>query len=139
MEAIQELYVQGKFERVSSSCNAFRVIIQAYHSYKFGLSNFSYERAIYCYNYATSESYVLPSVYEIAYSLVVRRPKADFLSYVNLDSQSTLIRRSQVAFSRERQRKSRMERDTGTIPKYFGKLSAICMQSLRIWLIWRSM
>lgn len=54
MDAIQELYEQGKFER-------------------FGVSNFTAEQVQECYDYAKSKGYVLPTVYQANYNLVARK------------------------------------------------------------------
>lgn len=53
MEAIQKLYTQGMFER-------------------FGLSNFTKEQVLEYYNYAKSNGYVLPTIYQCSYSIAVR-------------------------------------------------------------------
>lgn len=54
MEAIQTLYKQGAFEA-------------------FGVSNFTPEQVVEFYDYAKSKGYVLPTVYQSSYSLVVRQ------------------------------------------------------------------
>lgn len=53
MEAIHALYTQGMFE-------------------KFGLSNFTKEQVLEYYNYAKSNGYVLPTIYQCSYSIAVR-------------------------------------------------------------------
>ncbi|KAL7947871.1 NADP-dependent oxidoreductase domain-containing protein [Trichoderma barbatum] len=53
MEAIQNLYVKGSFER-------------------FGISNFSREQILSIYGIAKSKGYVLPSVFQTSYSLAAR-------------------------------------------------------------------
>ncbi|KAL8983822.1 MAG: hypothetical protein Q9177_004871 [Variospora cf. flavescens] len=53
IEAIQTLYKQGMFE-------------------KLGLSNFTKEQVIEYHDYAKSKGYVLPTVYQCSYSIVVR-------------------------------------------------------------------
>ncbi|KAH6976308.1 NADP-dependent oxidoreductase domain-containing protein [Ilyonectria sp. MPI-CAGE-AT-0026] len=53
MESIQALYQQGLFTQ-------------------FGLSNFSKEQVLECYNYAKSKGYVLPTVYQSNYSIAAR-------------------------------------------------------------------
>lgn len=53
MESIQALYQQGLFTQ-------------------FGLSNFSREQVLECYNYAKSKGYVLPTVYQSSYSIAAR-------------------------------------------------------------------
>jgi aflatoxin B1 aldehyde reductase len=54
MEALQRVYLDGKFDRL-------------------GLSNFSKDQVLEIYNYAKSRGYVLPSVYQSNYSLATRR------------------------------------------------------------------
>ncbi len=58
MEAIQTLFLQGMFE-------------------KFGLSNFTKEQVIEYYDYAKSNGYVLPTVYQCSYSIAVRRNETE--------------------------------------------------------------
>lgn len=53
LDAIQELYLAGKFD-------------------KFGLSNYSAEQVQEIYDLAKSKNYVLPSVYQAAYNLLTR-------------------------------------------------------------------
>ncbi|PVH87460.1 Aldo/keto reductase [Cadophora sp. DSE1049] len=53
MEGIQALYLAGHFE-------------------KFGLSNFSSTQVQECYDYMTTHSYILPTVYQSIYSLSAR-------------------------------------------------------------------
>ena len=54
MEDVQKLYKEGRFERL-------------------GVSNYNKEQFLELYNYAKSKGYVLPTVFQSAYSLVVRR------------------------------------------------------------------
>lgn len=58
MEAIQTLYVQGKFER-------------------FGISNFTREQVLSIYDVAKSKGYVLPTVFQCSYSIAARHHEAE--------------------------------------------------------------
>lgn len=60
MDAVNELYKQGKFKR-------------------FGLSNFSPEDTEKVYRYAQSKSYVLPSVYQGNYNAFARKNEAKLI------------------------------------------------------------
>lgn len=53
VEAIQKLYLDGRFE-------------------KFGISNFNREQTLEVYNYAKERGYILPSVYQAGYNLAAR-------------------------------------------------------------------
>lgn len=59
--AIQTLYEEGRFE-------------------KFGLSNMSRDQVLEHYNYAKSQNFVLPTVYQTSYSPVVRGLETNLLS-----------------------------------------------------------
>ncbi|KXG46841.1 uncharacterized protein PGRI_035870 [Penicillium griseofulvum] len=59
--AIQTLYEEGRFE-------------------KFGLSNMSRDQVLEHYNYAKSQNFILPTVYQASYSIVVRGIETNLLS-----------------------------------------------------------
>jgi aflatoxin B1 aldehyde reductase len=58
MEAIQNLYLQGSFQR-------------------FGVSNFTLEQVLRLYNIAKENGYVLPSVYQCSYSIASRHNEVE--------------------------------------------------------------
>ncbi|KPM40747.1 hypothetical protein AK830_g5811 [Neonectria ditissima] len=58
MEILQKLYKEGSFE-------------------KLGISNFTKDQVLDIYNAAKSKGYILPTVYQSSYSLIVRRNETD--------------------------------------------------------------
>lgn len=75
MDAIQEVYKQGRFNKVR--LNLIVLYISGSYLSQFGVSNFTAEEFQEIYDYAKSKSYVLPTVYQVNYNLVARRAESD--------------------------------------------------------------
>jgi aflatoxin B1 aldehyde reductase len=77
MGAIQTLYEEDRFEKVSFTAHIpSRPSKPLTPNIKFGLSNMTSDQVLEYYNYAKSQNFIFPTIYQASYSPAVRGNEA---------------------------------------------------------------